>query len=560
MGKKRIPIGVSDFKEIIERDYYYIDKSLFIREIVEDGSKVVLIPRPRRFGKTLNMSMLRYFFEKTPKDNSNLFKDLKIWEHEDIKGLQGKYPVIYLTLKDIKHNTWEDCFGAFKCLITYEFGRHRNLLESEALSDNEKKAYEDILWNRAGKSQYETAIKSLSEYLFRFHGEKVIILIDEYDTPIYSAWMEGYYKELITFIRSLLGGGLKDNPYVEKAILTGIMRIAKESIFSGLNNLKVSTIIRESYSDKFGFTEEETEMLLKTAGIESEINDVREWYNGYVFGSTVIYNPWSIINHMDSWKEGLRPHWVNTGGIDLIRDILTHSEAKVKQELEVLIKGGDLEKQVREDTVLPEIEKSPETIWSFLLFSGYLKSVETRMVDEIMFCRLKIPNREVRYVYTEIISYWANMGVDSQNYRLMLNSLTNGDIETFDDIFSVIVEKSLSYFDVGGNEPEKFYHAFVLGMMLSLSGEYEIRSNRESGFGRYDILMIPADKKKKGVIIEFKKVNEKRGETLETACEAALRQIGGKNYIRELEALGVADFIELGIAFKGKETKVVKRC
>jgi Protein of unknown function (DUF1703)./Predicted AAA-ATPase. len=384
---------------------------------------------------------------------------------------------------------------------------------------------------------------------------KTVILIDEYDTPIYSAWTGGYYNELISFIRNLLGGGLKDNPYIEKAVLTGIMRIAKESIFSGLNNLKVSTVIREDYSNKFGFTEEETAGLLAEMGIDHKMDEVREWYNGYRFGSTVIYNPWSILNYADSWKEGFRPHWVNTGSSDLIRDMLTRAGSEVKLDLELLVKGGELVKAVREDTVLTEIEDSTESLWSFLLFSGYLKAAETWMEGKKTMCRLKIPNNEVEYVFEEIILHWVNKGIGGTDHRYLLKSLTSGDVKTFGRIFRDIVRKSLSYFDVGGNEPEKFYHAFVLGLMVSLTGEYEVKSNRESGYGRYDVMLIPTDRQGKGIVMEFKKADEE--ETLEEACTAALGQIKGKAYASDLAGLGVKDVLTLGIAFRHKEVRVM---
>ncbi|MDO8686208.1 MAG: AAA family ATPase [Clostridiales bacterium] len=554
--KKRIPIGISDFKEIIQDGYHYIDKSLFIRELLDDGSKVVLLPRPRRFGKTLNMTMLRYFFEKTVEDNSVLFHGLKVWEDEEIRRFQGRYPVIYLTFKDVKHDTWEDCFSTFRLLLNREYGRHRYLLEGELLLPEEKKTYESVLWNKADKSIYESAINNLSEYLYRYYKERAVILIDEYDTPVYSAWSAGYYNDLISFLRNFLSNGLKDNPFLEKSVLTGILRIAKESIFSGLNNLNVGTILQDQYSDKFGFLEQEVEGLFASCGIHYAMPEVRDWYNGYIFGGKVIYNPWSVLNYAHKPVDGLKAYWVNTGGSELIRDLLTRAGSEVKLDLETLILGGELVKVVRDTTVMTEIQDSPETLWSFLLFSGYLKAVDNWIENKKIICRLRIPNKEVEYVFEEIILYWTNKGVQGSDYRMMLKSLTGGDLETFEDILSEQVERSISYFDVGGEEPEKFYHAFVLGMMISLDGEYRIKSNRESGRGRYDIMLIPEDVKQNGIVIEFKKVNRKRDETLDAACEAALRQIRETGYRSELEALGVTHIIEVGIAFQGKEVRV----
>jgi hypothetical protein len=556
--KRKIPIGLSDFKRIVEEDYYYVDKSLFIEEVIKDGSTIILIPRPRRFGKTLNMLMLKYFFEKSKEDNSVLFHKLKVWDNEENRKHQGKYPIVFLSFKDVKYLHWEDCIGEFKILLQYLFGQHRYLLESDQLDDENRTYFMSILNETADIAKLSTSIQKLCELLYNFHGVKPIILLDEYDTPIYSAWTNGYYSQLIDFMRNLMSKGLKDNLYLEKAILTGIMRVGKESIFSGMNNLKVATLIREDYSDKFGFTEEETINLLDEIGVEYNVDDVRDWYNGYVFGKTVIYNPWSIINYADSYKEDFRPHWVNTGSSDLIRDILTRAGTDVKLDMEMLISGGEIEKVVYENTVITEIEESAETVWSFLLFSGYLKAVNVWREGKKTVCKLKIPNKELEYVFEEIIYHWIKSGVVARDFELMLKSLVNDDVKTFGRIFRDIVTKSLSYFDVGGNEPERFYHAFVLGMMMTLTGKYQVKSNRESGYGRYDVMLIPNNKSLNGVVMEFKKVDTYEDETLETGCQDAIKQIREKNYRSELEALGVVNIIEVGVAFLGKDVKVLK--
>jgi hypothetical protein len=557
--RRKIPIGVSDFKEIIERDYHYIDKSLLIKEILQDGSKVILLPRPRRFGKTLNMFMLKYFFEKTKEDNSVLFNRLKIWENESLRQEQGKYPVIFLTFKDVKYNSWDNCLIYFKTVFQDLYAKHRYLLNGEILSGEEREYYLDVLNEKADVAKLSLSIKKLCEYLLIYHGKKTIILLDEYDTPIYAAWSHGYYDKLIEFVRNLMSESFKDNSNIEKAIITGIMRIAKESIFSGLNNLKVSSVISEAYSDKFGFTEEETKNFLDDVGIDYKMEEVSDWYNGYVFGKTVIYNPWSIINYADSFVDDFKPYWVNTSSSDLIRDILTRADITVKEDMEVIITGGELVKTVYEDTVLSDIENNGDTVWSFLLFSGYLKAVETWREGEYTKCKLKIPNREVKYVFKEIIQYWINSGTQERNYKLMLKSLTTGDVKTFGKVLRDMVEKSLSYFDIGGKEPEKFYHAFVLGMMMTLTGRYQVKSNRESGYGRYDVMLIPNNKQNKGCILEFKKVEKDENETLKTACEAALKQIEQKGYKSELESQGIMDVIEVGIAFEGKSVMVMGR-
>ncbi|MBF8984596.1 AAA family ATPase [Lutibacter sp. B2] len=551
---KRIPIGISDFKEIINENYYYVDKSLFIKEIIEDGSKVVLIPRPRRFGKTLNMSMLKYFYEKKDENNNSLFKDLKINEDKEIMDMQGKYPVIYITFKDIKYSKWEDCTEGLKLLIRDEFMKHKYLLEGDTLEENEKIGFRNILSGEAKNVEFLSGLKSLSKYLYRVHKQKVVILIDEYDVPIQSGYLSDYYDEIIEFMRIFLSSGLKDNEYLEKGVLTGILRIARESIFSGLNNLKVSTILSNHYSQSFGFLEDEVEELLKYYGIEFEMNEIKSWYNGYIFGQNVIYNPWSILNYLDNHVEGCKPYWVNTSSNDLVKMVLTKSGEYVKKELEDLIKGKSIRKRINEDIVMRDIDKGAENVWSFLLFSGYLKVLKKEYEQGELFCSLIIPNTEVLYLYRQIIMSWFKESINNDKFNLMLRSLTTGDIETFEEILSEYLMKSASYFDI--DESEQFYHAFVLGILVALSEAYEVKSNRESGYGRYDIMMIPKDKEKLGIVIEFKKVSKRRKETLETAVEKALKQIKEKNYKQELLDRGVKNIIELGIAFEGKEVLV----
>ncbi|MDP4179413.1 MAG: AAA family ATPase [Bacillota bacterium] len=553
---KKIPIGISDFKTIIDENYYYIDKSLFIKEIIDDGAKVILLPRPRRFGKTLNMSMLRYFYEKTEENNGKLFEALEICKHEEIMSMQAKYPVIYLTFKDEKYSTWEDCRNGIQILISNLYREHEYLLKDDFLDEYQRKNYINVISKEANIVELSKSLSELCHYLYKYHKTKAVILIDEYDVPIQAGFLNNYYDKIIEFMRNFLSSGLKDNIYLEKAVLTGILRVSKESIFSGLNNLKVSTLMRDSYASSFGFIDEEVINILKDFSIDYEIDEVRSWYNGYIFGSKIIYNPWSIINYVDNYKDGFRPYWVNTSSNDLVKKLLTNGGEKIKQELESLVRGEEIVKVVNEDIVMNEIDKSTENVWSFLLFSGYLKVVKQELKNGRTYCNFKIPNLEVLYIYEEIIMSWFNESIDSDKFNLMLQSLVTGDIKIFTKIFKSYVLNSLSYFDVSRNESEKVYHAFVLGMLVALSENYEVKSNRESGYGRYDVMIIPKDHNKLGIVIEFKKADEDDKETLEDAVEAALKQIKDKKYSEELKSRNVQNIIELGIAFQGKEVMI----
>ncbi|MCT4593499.1 MAG: ATP-binding protein [Anaeromicrobium sp.] len=553
--KKSVMIGTSDFQTIINNNGYYIDKSLLIKEVVTNKASVLLIPRPRRFGKTLNMTMLRYFFENSILDKSYLFNSLKINEEKEIMELQGKYPVIYLTFKDIKIKNINSFERLIINLVKEMYREHEYLIKSTNLNNYEK---EDLNKYLSGKFDFidcMSAIKILSKLLFKHNDEKVIFLIDEYDTPIHSAYKNECYEDVIDFMRGFLGSALKDNTYMEKAVITGILRVAKESIFSGLNNLQVSTVIDYFFEDSFGFTEEEVKEILKYYNLEYDINEVRGWYNGYIFGNKVIYNPWSILSFVEKYKRGFVPYWVNTSSNDIIEDLISKGDANLKMSLEDLIQSKTVTKPIREDISLREINENPNNIWSFLLFSGYLKVVN-RVQDEYgLSCELKVPNIEVLYLYREIIIKWADKSINSHNFSYMMKCLVNGDIKEFNKIFKDYVIKSMSFFDPSGNESEKVYHAFVLGMLIFLSDSYKVKSNRESGYGRYDIMIIPRERNSKGIVIEFKKFDDEDG-SIEEAADNALKQIKDKKYRIELLDEGVTDIIELGIAFKGKDVKM----
>jgi hypothetical protein len=550
---KRIPLGISDFKKLKDEDYLFVDKSLLIKEFWESDGETVLVPRPRRFGKTLNMSMLKYFFENSSKDNSYLFKGLNIESHKDIMKLQGKYPVIYLSFKDEKHSSFEYFQAGLRNLLSRLYKEHKYCLNTDKIDDIDKEYYNSIINKKSDIIDLSDSIKMLSEYLSIYHEKKVIILIDEYDVPIQAAYLNNYYTEAIGFIRNLLSGAFKDNNNLQKGMITGILRVAKESIFSGLNNLKVESILSENLCDKFGFTDSEIEALVSAYDIEEELLNIKGWYNGYYFGNTTIYNPWSILNYLSSPKAGLIPYWVNSSSNDLVNVLLAKGSEDVKKDLEVLINGDCITKIIDENIVMGDIEKSSDNLWSFLLFTGYLKVISKERIGIRDYYKLSIPNLEVTTLYYGLIENWFKDTITKKNYDVMINSLVNGDIKIFGKLLKQFVLKSISYFDVGGYEGEKVYHAFVLGMLISLNDSHEVISNRESGYGRYDVMIIPKDISKLGIVIEFKKLDPDDEETLEETADMALKQIKEKKYSTTLEARGVKNIKEIGIVFKGKE-------
>jgi len=559
---KQLTIGQSDFRNIIEDDRYYIDKTLIIKEILDNSADVLLIPRPRRFGKTLNLTTLRYFFETTypneriKRNNRKLFKGLKIEKEAEFTEHQGKYPVIFLSFKSIKQLNFSNTLESIKRLITEEFRKHKYLLESKYLEKEEKEDFNKIIKEEADTETYANSLKFLSKLLYQYHNKKIILLIDEYDTPIHTAYAENYYSEMISFMKSFLGDGLKDNSYLKKGIITGILRIARESIFSGLNNLGVYSILKSEYSTFFGLTESETKDILKYYNLEDKYSEISKWYNGYLFGNKVIYNPWSILNYINSKDKLLEPYWINTSSNDIIKELVINSTAEVHQKIEKLIKGESIEELLIENTVFEEIEKNETALWSFLVFSGYLKAKFKRKEHNKMVYDLSIPNMEVEYLYDIIISRWIEEKFNNTNLNNLLKALLKGDISEFEMYFNDFVISMLSYYDLGGDNSERVYQAFTLGLLVNLQGKYEIKSNRESGYGRYDIMIIPKDTSKKGVIIEFKKIVTAKQETKDTALDNALKQIEEKKYAQELRVRGVEDIIELGIVFDGKRVWV----
>ncbi|GEP63496.1 hypothetical protein CBE01nite_12640 [Clostridium beijerinckii] len=581
--KKVIQVGTSDFKELIEGNHYFVDKSLLIKEFLENGGKIILTPRPRRFGKTLNLSMLKYFFDiRTKEATQDLFKGLKIENEKDIMKFQGEYPVIFISFKGIKYNTFEYSLSAVAMLMSDVYKEHRYLMESDIFKDDEKIDFRKIINREADFVLLTASIKNLTNYLYKYYNKRVMLFIDEYDVPIQESYIRGYLDEMISLIRNMLSDSLKDNIDLEKAMVTGILyrgnetptprvvgvsdshkrqafgSLLKESIFSGLNNLDVNTILGYYFNDKFGFTEAEIEALLNYYNTIDSIENIKKWYNGYVFGGEIIYNPWSVLNYLKKQKDGFMPYWINSSSNDLIKKLLLKGDRNMKLELEELIEGKSINKIIDDSIVMSEVEDSNENIWSFLLMSGYLKAVKRENIEGILHCELKIPNKEVVIFYRNLIKKWFQETMTNQKYELMLNMLVNGEINIFSGLFKEFVINNLSYFDVSGNEPERVYHAFVLGILVSLSENYEVKSNKESGYGRYDVMIIPKDISKTGIIIEFKKIDYFLDDTIEEATIAALKQIEDKKYSQELLQKGVKSIIKLSIVFKGKEINITK--
>ncbi|AKA69334.1 AAA family ATPase [Clostridium scatologenes] len=554
---KKIQVGTSDFKELIEDNNYFIDKSLLIKEFIENGAKIILTPRPRRFGKTLNLSMLKYFFDiRTKEETKDLFKGLKIEKEKEIMKLQGEYPIIFITFKNQKHISFENFEDGIKVLLSNLYKEHEYLLYSDNLTEFDKNDFKEIISRKASIGNVSEAISSLMGYMNKHYGRKVMLFIDEYDVPIQEGYLRGYYDEMIVLIRNLLTAALKDNPYVEKALITGILRVAKESIFSGLNNLEVNTILRYNFNDKFGFTEKEVEELANYYNAVEDMKNIKEWYNGYVFSGEIMYNPWSVLNYLKNIRDGFMPYWINSSSNDLIKRLLLKGDKEIKLDLECLIEGKSINKVIDDTIVMAEVEDSNQNIWSFLLLSGYLKAVKTENIEGILNCELKIPNKEVLIFYKNLIVKWFQEAMTNQKYEEMISNLVTGDIENFGYAFQEFVMNNLSYFDVSGKEPEKVYHAFVLGMLVSISNTHKVKSNKESGFGRYDVMIIPKDISKPGIIIEFKKINVLSKETIEQGKKEALKQIDRMKYDEELINCGIEDIIKLAIVFKGKEVMI----
>ena len=540
---KRLAIGVSDFKKIIEGDFYYFDKTKFIEEIIKDGSEVKLFARPRRFGKTLNMSMLKYFFDiENKEENKEIFKNLYIEKTEAFKE-QGQYPVIFLSLKDLKALTWEQMEKAIKSTISRLFSEYKYLLND--LDKFDTLTFENILLKNTELEDLKEALKFLTRILYEKYNKKVVVLIDEYDSPLVSAYINGYYEKAKDFFKTFYSTVLKDNSYLQMGVLTGIIRVIKAGIFSDLNNLSTYTILSDVYTDSYGLTEEEVEKSLKYYGIEQEISNVKDWYDGYKFGDSEVYNPWSILNFLQ-YKE-LRAYWVDTSGNDLINDVLKKITKNTIEALERLFYGEGLKQNISGTSDLSKL-LSEEELWELMLFSGYLTVEEKIDQDNYV---LRLPNKEVRTLYRKTF-FERYFGRGSKLLYLM-EDLTENRIYEYEERLQEILLTSVSYNDTKkGNEA--FYHGLIMGMGLYLEGEYITKSNIESGLGRYDFVIEPKNKTKRAFIMEFKATDSI--ENLEEISKEALRQIEDKKYDISLKQNGIKDITYMGIAFCGKQIKI----
>ena len=564
---KALNIGQSDFKNMIEDDNYFVDKSLFIKEVIETQASVLLIPRPRRFGKTLNLSMLRYYFDRNRPGNEKLFEDLQIWQSgDDIKRHCCRYPVIHISFKDAKANDWNGTLEHIKTEIANAFRSHFYIMESGLLQEFEKEHFMGLLTRKAVVSDFETSLKQVSEYLYRYHREKVVILIDEYDTPIQTGHKK-FYDEVITFMRNLLSGAFKDNSFLYKGVITGILRVSKESIFSGLNNLDVYSVLNYGFSDKFGFTQAETDKILDDFDLREHSEGIGKWYNGYRMGNTDnIYNPWSILNYVTKYREGFRPYWTQTSANELIKREMEKRDADtLREDILRLINGEKIVKEIEENFVFPDLNGRKSLFWTLLLYSGYLTIGEKVHGNDY---ELKIPNFEIKTVFQKTILEWFEAEIKIE--KLILNEtmhfLTGGQLSEFEEGFRRIMGDTLSYYDtVGPNE--YVYHSYLLGLLAVLGDDYVIRSNRESGSGRYDILLIPHDKGKNGVVIEIKTLEHRPSieekvmhEKINGALEEALGQIEKHEYYKELVAHGIPEdnIIKVPVVFVGKKPYVLK--
>ncbi len=556
----KLPIGLSDFRELRQGEYYFVDKSPLIPEIINAGAKTVLIPRPRRFGKTLNLSMVRYFLEycegEEREEREKLFHGLAIKGMDELNDHFGRYPVIFLTLKDLKGNKFEDFFVKITWLIIEEFERHCLKVEEVISNRQEQKVFERIREGEADENLYEGSLRLLSSLLSRAYGVNPVILIDEYDTPVHSAYVNGYYKETIAFMRGLLSGAFKDNPSLFKAVITGILRVAKESIFSGLNNLGVYTILDEKFSDCFGFTTEEVKEILSVYDLDNRFTEVNRWYNGYDFGGTVIFNPWSIINFTD--RRVTKHYWANTSSNDLVRELIREGSDRLREDMEKLLRNEAFESEIDENIAFQNLKNSEKNVYSLLFFSGYLKCVEQRIEEDTLICKLMIPNGEVRYVYRDIISAWVEESFESRKLKAMLKGLTEGNIDLFSRLLNEFVITTLSFFDTKGKNPEAVYQAFILGALLNLSKDYNVSSNRELGYGRYDVLVLPKEKERLAVVMELKSITGFYEEAPEKAIEDALLQIESRGYTKELKAKGYEKILKLAVVSDGKKVWVVE--
>lgn len=560
--KKRIGIGFEFYKEFIDKSLYYVDKTLLIRDLFEKGGKVNLFTRPRRFGKTLALTMLKTFFEMefnrdgNVVDNSRYFDGMKIMDAgEEYTRHMGKHPVIFLTLKSARQPSFDMAYKVLVYDIATEFDRHKYVLDGDCLAEMERDLYRRLMNREADMEEYAMSLKFLSTCLYKYHGRNSIILLDEYDVPLENSWFQGFYDQMVQFIRSFFESSLKTNDHLELAVVTGCLRISKESIFTGLNNLAVNSILTRDFAEYYGFTQPEVEEVLAYFELEGKNEEVKEWYDGYLFGQTEVYNPWSITNYVKeavSYYDAFpRPYWSNTSSNSIVRELVEGADADVKKEIEGLMAGGTIEKAIHEDITYGEIHKSQDNLWNFLFFTGYLKAVSQRFEEETTYLTMTVPNAEIRYIYRNTIYEWFNQKVKQADFTPFYEALLTGNCEGMEQFISRQLAESISYFD----SSESFYHGYMVGIMGSLEG-YGVDSNKEHGNGRPDLVLSPFTPKETAIIIELKRAD--KFSQMDALCDAALAQIEEENYAAELLDFGYQKILKYGICFC-KKTCMIKK-
>ena len=561
---RTVAIGIQDFGDLIQKNCFYIDKTSFIREWWESKDSVTLIARPRRFGKTLNMSMLEYFFSVNYSDGGGLFEGLSIWEEEDYRSIQGTYPVISLSFANVKERDFASAKIRICQLLTDLYIKNSFLLDSDVMTSADREFFQSVEPTMP-EVVATIAIYKLSDFLYRYYGKKVIILLDEYDTPMQEAYVGGFWEELVGFIRSLFNSAFKTNPWLERAVMTGITRVSKESIFSDLNNLKVVTATSQEYATAFGFTQKEVSQALKECGLEKEEEEVRRWYDGFIFGKHKdIYNPWSILNFLDTGR--FTTYWANTSSNSLVGKLIREGNSRVKESFEELLKGKRISTPIDEQIVYSQLGRNEEGIWSLLLASGYLKVLSYESYLDIPEGKrpryeLELTNLEVRVTFLNMVRDW--FSPVETDYNDFIRAMLQDNLEEMNGYMNRVALNTFSYFDAGrsssGEESERFYHGFVLGLVVELRDRYYITSNRESGFGRYDVLFEPKNPKENdAIILEFKVFNPRKESSLEETVEAALKQIEDRRYAHELWEKGIAreHIRSYGFAFEGKQVLI----
>lgn len=550
--KLPLPIGVSSYR-LASSEYYYVDKTMMIRDFIDERPMVTLFTRPRRFGKTLNMDMMRTYFEKSEEDTSVYFRDKKIWAcGQKYREYQGKYPVIFLTFKDVKFDTWEETFAAVRDIIAKEAQRHRELQTSEKCDEYSRKVYVKLAEGDVSEVEASSALSDLSAMLHSHYGVAPVIIIDEYDTPIQQGHIKGYYDKIVQFMRNLFSGGFKDNRHLSFGFLTGILRVAKESIFSGMNNLLINSVLDNKYSSYFGFTSDEVMQMARYYGTADKYDEICQWYDGYRFGKTEIFNPWSVVNYFSNDREP-RPFWVSTGSNDIIGEVLAEADSEIFERLTSLVSGGSFTTFIDTGVIYPQIRNDPSTIYSFLLMTGYLKVLKaTLSFNGDLMCEVSLPNREISLVYNkEILQRFEHL-IPRSTAVAVQEAIFSGDNARLKSQIQTLLIQSVSSFDTAG---ENFYHGFILGLCALMGGSF-VTSNRESGDGRYDIQLRPVQKDLPGVIIELKAEKNCSDEKLKKLSETALQQINDKKYDTELTAAGISPIYKYGVAFSGKNVEV----